>query len=148
VSQKIFSLNIFSLVCCEKVVAVELFQIGFYNLRLSTRRKIGGVITVAYAIIRTGGKQFRVSPGDVVRVPSIADKNAGDSVEFEVLTAGDDNGVRIGNPTVEGASVAGTIVKHGRSPKIIVFKFKRRKGFKKTKGHRQGFTEVKIESVS
>lgn len=103
---------------------------------------------MAYAIIRTGGKQFRVSPGDVVRVPSIADKNAGDAVEFEVLTAGDDNGVRIGSPTVAGASVAGTVVKHGRAPKIIVFKFKRRKGFKKTKGHRQGFTEVKIESVA
>lgn len=103
---------------------------------------------MAYAIIRTGGKQFRVSAGDVVRVPSIAGKNAGDSVEFEVLTAGDENGVRIGNPTVSGASVAGTVVKHGRSPKIIVFKFKRRKQYKKTKGHRQGFTEVKIETIA
>jgi len=103
---------------------------------------------VAYAIIRTGGKQFRVSPGEVVRVPSIAEKNAGDAVEFEVLTAGDDNGVRIGSPIVDGASVSGTVVRHGRAPKIIVFKFKRRKGFKKTKGHRQGFTEVKIESVA
>lgn len=103
---------------------------------------------MAYAIIRTGGKQFRVSPGDVVRVPSIAEKNAGDAVEFEVLTAGDDSGIRIGSPTVEGASVTGTVVKHGRAPKIIVFKFKRRKGFKKIKGHRQGFTEVKIESVA
>ena len=102
---------------------------------------------MAYVIIRSGGKQFRVSPGEVVRVPSIADKNAGDAVEFEVLTAGDDNGVRIGNPTISGASVTGTVVKHGRGPKIIVFKFKRRKHFKKTKGHRQGFTEVKIESV-
>ncbi|MGH9803204.1 MAG: 50S ribosomal protein L21 [Blastocatellia bacterium] len=103
---------------------------------------------MAYAIIRTGGKQFRVSPGEVVRVPSIADKNAGDSVEFEVLTTGDDNGVRIGNPTVSGASVTGTVVEHGRGPKIIVFKFKRRKHFKKTKGHRQGFTAVRIESVA
>ncbi|MBS1788510.1 MAG: 50S ribosomal protein L21 [Acidobacteria bacterium] len=103
---------------------------------------------MAYAIIRSGGKQFRVSPGEVVRVPSMANKNVGDSVEFEVLTAGDDNGVRVGNPTVSGASVIGTVVKHGRGPKIIVFKFKRRKHFKKTKGHRQGFTEVKIESLA
>ena len=103
---------------------------------------------MAYAIIRSGGKQFRVSPGDVVRVPSIADKNAGDTVAFDVLTAGDDNGVRVGSPTVDGASVTGTVVKHGRGPKIIVFKFKKRKGFKKTKGHRQGFTEVKIESLA
>jgi large subunit ribosomal protein L21 len=102
---------------------------------------------VAYAIIRTGGKQFRVSPGDVVRVPSIAEKNAGDSVEFDVLTAGDDNGIRIGSPMVDGTSVTGTVVKQGRAPKIIVFKFKKRKGFKKTKGHRQGFTEVKIDAI-
>jgi large subunit ribosomal protein L21 len=102
---------------------------------------------VAYAIIRTGGKQFRVSPGDVVRVPSIAAKNAGDAVEFDVLTSGDDNGIQIGSPTVDGTSVSGTVVKHGRAPKIIVFKFKKRKGFKKTKGHRQGFTEVKIDAI-
>ena len=102
---------------------------------------------MAYAIIRTGGKQFRVSPGDVVRVPSIASKNAGDAVEFDVLTSGDDNGIRIGSPTVDGTSVTGTVVKHGRAPKIIVFKFKKRKGFKKTKGHRQGFTEVKIDAI-
>ena len=102
---------------------------------------------MAYAIIRSGGKQFRVSPGDVVRLPSIAAKNAGDAVEFDVLTAGDDNGVRIGLPTIEGTSVTGTVVKHGRAPKIIVFKFKKRKGYKKTKGHRQGFTEIKIDSI-
>src|SRR5436190_22891427 len=82
-----------------------------------------GDTTVAYAIIRSGGKQFRVSPGDVLSVPSIADKNVGDAVEFDVLTAGDDNGVRIGSPIVDGVSVTGTIVKHGRGPKIIVFKF-------------------------
>ncbi len=102
---------------------------------------------MAYAIIRSGGKQFRVSPGDVVRLPSIAGKNAGDEVEFDVLTTGGDNGLRIGSPLVDGASVTGTVVKHGRAPKIIVFKFKKRKGYKKTKGHRQGFTEIKIDTV-
>ncbi len=102
---------------------------------------------MAYAIIRTGGKQFRVSPGEIIRVPSIAEKNAGDAVEFDVLTSGDDNGVRIGSPIVDGTSVSGTVVRHGRAPKIIVFKFKRRKGFKKTKGHRQGFTEIKIGAI-
>jgi large subunit ribosomal protein L21 len=103
---------------------------------------------VAYAIIRTGGKQFRVAPGEVVRVPSLADKNEGDQVEFDVLVAGGDDGVRIGTPTVDGARVTGTIVKHGRGPKIIVFKFKRRKQFKRKKGHRQGYTAVKIDSVA
>lgn len=104
---------------------------------------------MAYAIIRTGGKQFRVSPGDVVRVPTLADKNEGDTVEFDqVLAAGDDNGVRIGAPIVNGARVTATVVKNGRGPKIIVFKFKRRKQYKRTKGHRQGFTAVKIDSIA
>jgi len=103
---------------------------------------------MAYAIIRTGGKQYRVSPGDVVRIPTLADKNEGDTVEFdEILVAGDDNGVRIGAPVVGGARVTGTVIKNGRGPKIIVFKFKRRKQFKRTKGHRQGFTAVKIDSI-
>ncbi len=104
---------------------------------------------MAYAIIRTGGKQFRVSPGDVIRIPTLAGKNEGDAVEFdEVLAAGDDDGVRIGAPTVAGARVAATVVKQGRGPKIIVFKFKRRKQYKRTKGHRQGFTAVKIDSIA
>lgn len=103
---------------------------------------------MAYAIIRTGGKQFRVSPGDVVQVPSLADKNAGDAVEFEVLVSGDENGVQIGAPVLDGAKVTGTVVKNGRGPKIIVFKFKRRKQYRRTKGHRQGFTSVKIEAIA
>jgi large subunit ribosomal protein L21 len=103
---------------------------------------------VAYAIIRTGGKQFRVSPGDVVHVPSLADKNAGDAVEFEVLVSGNEDGVQIGAPVLDGAKVTGTVVKNGRGPKIIVFKFKRRKQYRRTKGHRQGFTSVKIDAIA
>ncbi len=104
---------------------------------------------MAYAIIRTGGKQFRVSPGDIVRVPNLADKKEGDKVEFEdVLIAGDDKGVRIGAPAVSGARVTATVLKNGRGEKIIVFKFKKRKHFKRTKGHRQGFTAVKIDSIA
>ena len=83
---------------------------------------------MSYAIIRTGGKQFRVSPGDVVRVPTLADKSEGDKIEFdEVLVSGDSNGTRIGVPTIAGARVTATVVKNGRGPKIIVFKFKRSK---------------------
>ena len=103
---------------------------------------------MAYAIIRSGGKQFRVSAGEIVRVPSLADKNEGDAVEFEVLAAGDGGNVQIGNPVLAGAKVTGTVVKNARGPKIIVFKFKRRKSFKKIKGHRQGFTAVKIDAVA
>jgi large subunit ribosomal protein L21 len=104
---------------------------------------------MSYAIIRTGGKQFRVSPGDVVRVPTLADKSEGDKIEFdEVLVSGDDDGVRIGAPTIAGARVTAIVIKNGRGPKIIVFKFKRRKHYKRTKGHRQGFTAIKIESIA
>ena len=106
---------------------------------------------MAYAIIRSGGKQFRVSAGEIVRVPSLADKNEGDAVEFEVLVigeGGDGGNVQIGNPVLTGAKVTGTVVKNARGPKIIVFKFKRRKSFKKIKGHRQGFTAVKIDAVA
>ena len=103
---------------------------------------------MAYAIIRSGGKQFRVSPGDVVRVPSLAEKSAGDAVEFEVLAAGDGSNVQIGAPVLADAKVTGTVVQNGRGPKIIVFKFKRRKQFKKMKGHRQGFTSVKIDAIA
>jgi large subunit ribosomal protein L21 len=104
---------------------------------------------MAYAIIRTGGKQFRVSPGDVIRIPNLADKKEGDTIEFEeVLVAGSDDGVRIGAPTIAGARVTATVLKNGRGPKIIVFKFKRRKHYKRTKGHRQDFTAVKIDSVA
>ena len=104
---------------------------------------------MSYAIIRTGGKQFRVSPGDVLRVPTLADKSEGDKIEFnEVLVSGDSNGTRIGVPTIAGARVTATVVKNGRGPKIIVFKFKRRKHYKRTKGHRQGFTAIKIDSIA
>ena len=100
-----------------------------------------------YAIIRSGGKQFRVEPGATVRVP-LMDKQAGDTVEFEALVVdGGEGGVRIGSPAVDGARVAGTVVDHGRADKIIVFKFKRRKQYKRTQGHRQGYTTVKIDSI-
>ncbi len=103
---------------------------------------------MAYAIIRTGGKQFKVSPGDVVRIPTLEEKNEGDSVEFtEVLASGDGKEVQIGSPTVDGARVTGTVVKNGRGPKIIVFKFKKRKQYKRKQGHRQNFTAVKIDSI-
>ena len=102
---------------------------------------------MAYAIIRTGGKQFRVEEGATVRVPALA-KEAGESVEFEVLAVGGtDDGTRLGAPAVEGARVAGTVVDHGRDDKVIVFKKKRRKQYKRKQGHRQGYTTVRIDSI-
>lgn len=102
---------------------------------------------MAYAIIRSGGKQFRVAEGETVRVPSI-DSRAGEAVEFETLVVGGgEGGTQIGSPAVDGVRVAGTVVEHGRADKIIVFKKKRRKQYKRKQGHRQGFTAVKIDSI-
>jgi large subunit ribosomal protein L21 len=98
------------------------------------------------AIIRAGGKQFRVEKGATLRVPSIK-QDVGSSLELEVLVATGENETRVGTPLVDGAKVTATVVDHGRAPKIIVFKKKRRKHYKRTKGHRQGYTTLKIDSI-
>src|SRR5215510_4484614 len=101
---------------------------------------------MAFAIIRTGGKQFRVEKGAKVRVPSL-NQEVGASVELDVLATGDGDNHKVGAPLVDGAAVTATVVDHGREPKIVVFKKKRRKHYKRTKGHRQGYTTLKIESI-
>ena len=104
---------------------------------------------MAYAIIRSGGKQFRVEEGATVRVPSL-DRQAGETVELEALVVGGgEGGVKVGSPAVEGARVTGTVVDHGRGDKIIVFKKKRRKNHTKRKhGHRQDLVELRIDSIN
>jgi large subunit ribosomal protein L21 len=103
---------------------------------------------MSYAIIRTGGKQFRVEPGKKYRIPSIVGE-AGGSIEFnDVLLGSDGNNIKTGVPSLSGAKVTGEIVKHGLGDKIIVFKMKRRKNYAKKQGHRQGFTEVKINDIT
>ena len=103
---------------------------------------------MTYAIIRTGGKQYRVEPGQTLRVPSLLGE-AGTKVTFnEVLLGSDGSNVRTGIPTLSGASVTGEIVRHGLGEKIVVFKFKRRKNYARKQGHRQGFTEVKISDIT
>lgn len=101
---------------------------------------------MSFAIIRTGGKQFQVENGATVRVPSLKDK-VGASVELEILATGEGSKTQVGAPLVEGAKVKATVVDHGRAPKIVVFKKKRRKHYKRTQGHRQGYTTLKIESI-
>jgi len=101
---------------------------------------------MAYAVIRTGGKQFRVAEGDVVRVATLAG-NPGEKVNFgDVLLLGGES-VKIGTPLVAGAAVEGEIVEHGRGPKLIVFKFRKRKRSRRKAGHRQNFTAVRITGV-
>jgi large subunit ribosomal protein L21 len=100
-----------------------------------------------YAIFRTGGKQFRAEPGMSIRIPSL-DVEPGESVTFgEVLLGASDNGVTIGVPLVDGAAVTAEVVAHGKGEKIIVFKHKRRKNYRRKQGHRQKYTEVRINEV-
>jgi large subunit ribosomal protein L21 len=100
-----------------------------------------------YAIIRTGGKQFRAEPGKTIKVPSLA-AEPGETVTFgEVLVAGTDDGIQIGAPTVAGAEVTGEVVKHGKAKKVIIFKWKRRKNYRRKQGHRQQYTEVRIGDI-
>ncbi|MDB4917626.1 MAG: rplU [Gemmatimonadetes bacterium] len=103
---------------------------------------------MSYAIIRTGGKQFRVESGKKYRIPSVVGE-AGGSIEFnDVLLGSDGQNVKTGIPMLSGAKVTGEIIKHGLSDKIIVFKMKRRKNYAKKQGHRQGFTEVQINDIT
>lgn len=105
-----------------------------------------------YALIETGGKQYRVTPGDVVDVellPAAAEAAEGDKVEFDrVLLVGDDDSVRVGQPVVEGAVVSASVVDHVRASKIRVFKMKKRKGYRRTNGHRQNLLRVRIEGIT
>jgi len=102
-----------------------------------------------YAVFQTGGKQFRAEPGTRIRVPTL-DAEPGDTVTFDhVLIAGDGSeNVQVGTPVVEGASVKAEVLRHGRGDKVIVFKRKRRKGYRKKQGHRQNFTEIRVDEVA
>lgn len=101
---------------------------------------------MAYAVIRTGGKQYRVAAGDVVQVATLAG-NPGDKVKFDDVLLVGGEAVTIGKPTVAGAAVEAEIVEHGRGPKLVVFKFRKRKRSRRKAGHRQDFTAVRITGV-
>ena len=97
-----------------------------------------------YAIIATGGKQYKVAEGDVIKVERLG-AAAGEAVTFDQVLAVE---MKIGCPTVEGATVSATVVKEGKGKKVIVYKYKRKTGYHKKNGHRQLFTEVKIEKIN
>ena len=102
---------------------------------------------MAYAVIKTGGKQYRVEKGDKINVEKL-DVEVGDTVTFdEVLASGEGDSVNLGAPFIDGATVTAKVVEQFRDKKVIAFKFKRRKGYHKTKGHRRHLTRLEIQSV-
>ena len=103
---------------------------------------------MTHAIIETGGKQYRVKEGDVIFIEKL-DAEAGETVKFDkVLAIVSEEEAKIGKPTIEGACVTAGVVKSGKSKKIIVYKMRRRKGYRKKQGHRQPYTKVQIEKIS
>ncbi len=99
-----------------------------------------------YAIIATGGKQYKVSEGDIIRVEKL-DVEEGSSITFDQVIAVSDEGLKVGSD-VAGASVAATVMEQGRGKKVIVYKYKRKTGYHKKQGHRQAYTKVKIDKIN
>ena len=100
-----------------------------------------------YAVIETGGKQYRVQEGDVIYVEKL-NAEVDSSVKFDVLLMGEGDDVTVGTPVVEGASVEGRVLAQDKAKKIVVFKYKSKKTYRKTNGHRQPFTKVEIKKIS
>ncbi|CDE75046.1 50S ribosomal protein L21 [Parasutterella secunda] len=101
-----------------------------------------------YAIIKTGGKQYRVAAGDTIKVETLNAEVGSQVTLSEVLAVSDGNELKVGAPFVEGASVTATVVSHGRHDKVRIFKMRRRKHSIKSAGHRQNYTELKIDSIA
>ena len=99
-----------------------------------------------YAIIATGGKQYKVSEGDTIKVEKLG-VEAGETVTFDQILVVNNGELAVGCPTVAGATVTGTVVKEGKAKKVIVYKYKRKSGYHKKNGHRQLFTQVKIDNI-
>jgi large subunit ribosomal protein L21 len=100
-----------------------------------------------YAIFRTAGKQFRAEPGRKLQIPTLEAEPGAKLTFDEVLLGSDGKQVKAGTPVLKGARVTAEVLRHGKEKKIIVFKFKRRKNYARKQGHRQGFTEIRIDSV-
>ena len=100
-----------------------------------------------YAVIKTGGKQYKVAPGEKLKVELIPADVGAQIVLDQVLLVGDGSNVRLGQPIIAGATVNATVLAHGRGDKLKIFKMRRRKHYQKHQGHRQGFTELKIDGI-
>jgi large subunit ribosomal protein L21 len=101
-----------------------------------------------YAVIKTGGKQYKVAPGEKIKVELLRADVGAEVVLDQVLMVGEGESVRLGQPIVAGATVKATVLSHGRGEKISIFKMRRRKHYQKHQGHRQGYTELSIDSIA
>ena len=101
-----------------------------------------------YAVIKTGGKQYRVAPGENIKIESLEADVGATIVLDQVLMVADGEAVKVGTPTVAGAKVSATVVSHGRGPKVRIFKMRRRKHYQKTQGHRQNYTEIRVDAIN
>ncbi|MDZ7651180.1 MAG: 50S ribosomal protein L21 [Burkholderiaceae bacterium] len=101
-----------------------------------------------YAVFKSGGKQYRVAPGDKIKIETLPAEVGQEVTLSEVLAVSDGANVRLGTPLVDGATVKATVLAQGRHPKITIFKMKRRKHFAKSGGHRQNFTELRIDAIA
>jgi large subunit ribosomal protein L21 len=101
-----------------------------------------------YAVIRAGGKQYRVCAGDKLRIEKVAAAVGSEVVLDQVLLVGEGDALKIGTPIVKGAAVKATVVSHGLGEKVMIFKLRRRKHSKKLQGHRQGYTEIQVTGIS
>lgn len=100
-----------------------------------------------YAVLETGGKQYNVEAGKCYYIEKL-NAEVGDNVEFDnVLLVADGENIKVGNPTVEGAKIKATVEAQGKGKKVVIFKYKAKKNYRKKKGHRQPFTKIKIESI-
>ena len=101
-----------------------------------------------YAVVKTGGKQYKVAPGEKLKIEQIPADVGAEVTLDQVLMIGDGDNVRLGQPTVSGASVKAKVVAHGRGEKVSIFKMRRRKNYRKHQGHRQNYTELLIDSIA
>jgi large subunit ribosomal protein L21 len=103
--------------------------------------------SLMYAVVKTGGKQYKVAPGEKLKVEQLPADVGAEVILDQVLLVGEGESVRLGQPVVAGATVKATVVAHGRHAKVKIFKMRRRKHYQKHQGHRQNYTELKIETI-
>jgi len=101
-----------------------------------------------YAVIKTGGKQYRVTTGEKLKIEQIPADVGSQITLDQVLMVGEGESVKVGNPLVSGAKVTATVVSHGRGDKVRIFKMRRRKHYQRTQGHRQNYTEIRVDAIA